>query len=53
MNEEIIKSIVKDRLTICIKECGYGYNGKEIRVILEWDGEEFDSDGYTIKLDEG
>lgn len=53
MDEKEIKYLIQQCLTIRIKECDYGYNGREVRVILEWDGEEFDSDGYTVVRDEG
>jgi len=51
--EEYIITLIKQSLTVRLKECDYGYNGKQVRVILEWDGVEFDSDGFTIVRDEG
>jgi len=53
MNKDEIADLIKESLTIRLKDSEYGWNGKEVRVVLEWDGEAFDSDGYTIVRDEG
>jgi len=53
MDKDEIASLIKQSLSIRLKDSEYGWNGKEVRVVLEWDGEEFDSDGYTIRRDEG